>query len=342
MFLGERGRESINLPQNMPTTSLGLTIWSYRIRWQQRRCAPAFPLWESPLDVIDHCAELGCPALQTGVDDWSQELAHQVRARCETAGIALEGQIELPETDDLERFERSLIAGKAAGATIFRAYCSLERRYERFSSRDEWERWRASAVTTLQRVEPILARHGVQLAVENHKDWNAPEQAEVFRRLSSEWIGICLDFGNNLSLLEDPLEVAETLAPWILTTHVKDMGLRTAPDGFLLSEVPLGQGILDLPALVKVCRAANPRIRFLLEMITRDPLRIPCLTEAYGATFADFQDQALQRTMDLARHSDEARVELPHDSDQTDEEALGLEERLIRESLDWWRRKAFS
>jgi 3-oxoisoapionate decarboxylase len=212
----------------------------------------------------------------------------------------------------------------------------LERRYERFASRVEWERWRASAVATLQRVEPILARHGVQLAVENHKDWNAPEQAEVFRRLSSEWIGICLDFGNNLALLEDPVEVAETLAPWILTTHVKDMALRTAPDGFLLSEVPLGKGILDLPALVKICRAANPRVRFLLEMITRDPLPIPCLTERYRATFTDFQDHALQRTMDLARRGEEASVELPYDSDQTDAEALDLEEGLIRESLDWW------
>jgi len=314
---------------------LGLTIWSYRIRWQQRRSAPGFPQWQSPLDVVDHCSTLGSPALQTGIDGWSMELAQEVRNRCEEAGIALEGQIELP--GDLETFERSLLAGKAAGATIFRAYCSLERRYERFTSRADWERWQQDAIVTLHRIEPILARHQVKLAVENHKDWRAAEQAEVFRNLASEWIGICLDFGNNLALLEDPLAVARTLAPWVISTHVKDMDLRSAPNGFLLSEVPMGTGVLDIAALVEICRKANQDIRFFLEMITRDPLPIPCLTDTYRATFAEFTEHDLERTMDLARRGDAAGLDLPYDNGLSDTEALELEDRLIRESLDWWR-----
>jgi len=117
----------------------------------------------------------------------------------------------------------------------------------------------------------------VKLAVENHKDWRSAEQAEVFRNLASEWIGITLkEFGNNLlALLEDPIDVARTLSPWILSTHVEGHGPATAPDGFLLSEVPMGTGVLDIAALVDICRKANPDIRFFLEMIARDPLPIP-------------------------------------------------------------------
>jgi sugar phosphate isomerase/epimerase len=279
--------------------------------------------------VIDHCVNLGSPALQIGVDDWPMDLAAAVRDRCEKTGLELEGQIELP--GDLERFERSLIAGKAAGATIFRCYCLLNRRYEHFATRADWEEWRRGAIATLQRVEPILAKHQVKLAVENHKDWLAAEQAKVFENLSSERIGICLDFGNNLALLEDPLEAARTLSPWILSTHVKDMALRSAPDGFLLSEVPLGQGQLDLPALFQICRTANPKVRFLLEMITRDPLPVPSRTEGYWATFSpEDKEPRLARIQDWIVPG----LDLPQESSLSDAVALELEERLIRECLD--------
>lgn len=316
--------------------AIGLTIWSFRVRWWQRRSAPeaGFPPWNSPLDVVDHCAELGCPSLQTGVDGWDMSLARAVRQRCERLGIALEGQIELP--GDLERFERDLMAGKEAGATIFRCYCLLQRRYEHFSSRAGWERWREESLATLREVEPILAKHRVRLAVENHKDWTAAEQAEVFRHLASEWIGVCLDFGNSLALLEEPVEVARTLSPWILTTHIKDMGLGAMPSGFLLSEVPLGQGILDLAEMFRICQEANPRVRFLLEMITRDPLPVPCFSEAYGATFApDHRDARGHRPGEWIARSQARGMELPCESPLDDAAALALEERLVAESLSY-------
>jgi sugar phosphate isomerase/epimerase len=287
------------------------------------------------VDVVEYAGSLGSASLQIGVDGWEPTLAREVRRRCDSLGMELEGQIELP--GDLERFERDLLAGKEAGASIFRCYCLLQRRYEHFPSRVAWEQWQEAAIATLQRVEPILAKHQVRLAVENHKDWCAAEQAEVFRRLSSEWIGICLDYGNNLALLEDPLATAQTLAPWILTTHVKDMAVRQSPDGFLLSEVPLGRGILDLSALTRICREANPRVRFLLEMITRDPLPIPWLTDSYWATFsADDRDFRRHRAQEWGLRGGATTSDLPHESLLTDAEALRLEERFIRESFRFW------
>ena len=96
----------------------------------------------------------------------------------------------------------------------------------------------------------------------------------------------------------------------------------------------MGAGVLEIAALVEICRKANPDVRFFLEMITRDPLSIPCLTQTYRSTFADFPERDLQLTLDLARRGDGAGLALPYDTG--DPEALALEERLIRESLDWW------
>ncbi len=94
-----------------------------------------------------------------------------------------------------------------------------------------------------------------------------------------------MDFGNNLALLEDPDETIALLAPFAVTTHLKDMAVRRTADGFELSEVPLGQGILPLGRYVAAVRRARPDARLCLEMITRDPLSVPYRTDRYWVAF---------------------------------------------------------
>jgi L-ribulose-5-phosphate 3-epimerase UlaE len=78
------------------------------------------------------------------------------------------------------------------------------------------------------------------------------------------------------------------------------MGVQEYEEGFLLSEVPLGQGFLDLKGIVASLQKANPKIQFNLEMITRDPLKIPCLTERYWATMQDTPAHRLAAAMIMA------------------------------------------
>jgi Sugar phosphate isomerases/epimerases len=107
------------------------------------------------------------------------------------------------------------------------------------------------------------------------------------KRVGSEWVGVCFDFGNNISLCEDPAETLKNLAPLTILTHIKDMGVEPYEDGFLLSEVIFGQGVIDLPHTIATLRAKDPNMLFCLEMITRDPLKVPVLTDKYWATFDD-------------------------------------------------------
>src|SRR5262249_16341903 len=153
----------------------------------------------------------------------------------------------------------------------------------------------AAASDSLKRAAPIVARHDVLLAVENHKDFRVDELAALLKQHRDDHIGICLDTGNSIALLEDPMEVIEALAPRAFTTHFKAMGLEASRDGFLLAEVPFGAGILDLSRAVQVLRKARPNIRFNIEMITRDPLRVPCLAENYWATFPELPGRHLAR-----------------------------------------------
>src|SRR6202007_353381 len=113
--------------------------------------------------------------------------------------------------------------------------------------------------------------------------------------------GANLDLGNNISLLDDPMEVIERLVPYTFSTHFKDMGVEPYSDGFLLSEVRLGDGFLDLPKIARMIQQAHPTTKFSLEMITRDPLKVPCLTDKYWVTFPERNGRYLARTLKLVQ-----------------------------------------
>jgi hypothetical protein len=117
-----------------------------------------------------------------------------------------------------------------------------------------------------------------------------------------------------------------------MACHLKDMGVQEYAEGFLLSEVPLGRGFLDLKQIVAALRAANPQIRLHLEMITRDPLRIPCLIQDYWATLGELPARELAAALSrVRRHASTA--DLPRISGLPETEQLAAEDRNIAESL---------
>jgi sugar phosphate isomerase/epimerase len=118
---------------------------------------------------------------------------------------------------------------------------------------------------------------------------------DLIRSVDSPYLGACVDFGNNVAFLEDPLELTEALAPYAITTHLKDMAVRPYERGFELSEVPLGTGFLPLARMVEVLRKHRPEVPLCLEMITRDPLEVPYLDDGYWATFGHRDEGRIER-----------------------------------------------
>ena len=100
---------------------------------------------------------------------------------------------------------------------------------------------------------------GVVLALENHIDLLADEILDLVTTINSPWLGICLDTGNNLRLFEDPLVVAQRLAPWTRATHIKDIGVRAGDPkefGFWPS-VPIGEGLVDIGTVIGFLKKAR-------------------------------------------------------------------------------------
>ena len=240
-----------------------------------------------PFDLIEHCHAIGLAGVQTNPPSTDPAEITKFRQRLDSYNMHLVCDPRLPKQEsDVAAFETQVKAYKDAGAVMFHA-AMTGRRYEDFDALEPWSQMFERSQKTVALVEPILRKHQMKLAIENHKGWRAAEQVAWLKRLGSEWVGVCLDFGNNISLCEDPMDTARTLAPYVLFAHIKDMAVEEYDDGFLLSEVPMGEGILDLKQIVQLLRQKDPNMIFDLEMITRDPLKIPVYTPKYWATFDD-------------------------------------------------------
>jgi sugar phosphate isomerase/epimerase len=211
---------------------------------------------------------------------------------------------------DTSQFEAVLKGAREVGALCVRAACLGGRRYETFSTLEAWRKFVAESRAAIQRAVPIAEKLGVKFTLENHKDWTAEEFVKLLKEYSSPNLGVCLDTGNNISLLDDPMELVEALAPYAFSTHLKDMAVAPYKEGFLLSEVPFGDGFLDMKRIIATIRAKQPGTRFTLEMITRNPLKVPVFTDKYWETFPDRSGRHLVRAVRMVE-ANKPRKPLP-------------------------------
>lgn len=330
------GAMALSLPFNalLPAGKrMGVVVHSYASRWNSKVVSQQYPGFADAADLLIHCHDIGASGIQVGVKDWTDASSKKLRQKREQLGLYIEGSIGVPfKQDQVAQFEKEVSTAKEAGVQILRTVCSTGRRYEIYHSRQAFDEAHKMAMDSMRLAEPILKKYQMKLAVENHKDWRAPELADMMKQISSEWIGVTLDFGNSIALMEDPMDVVRTLAPYHFTTHVKDMAVDEYANGILLSEVPLGKGILDLKEMVSICEKANPKSTFNLEMITRDPLEIPCLTEDYWQTFVSVPGNDLASTLRMTR-SHKFQGGLPRVSQMTPEDRLAIEEKNIVDCL---------
>lgn len=329
LMLGSNAAVAADTP--LRRLGLGIVIHSYGIRRSRNQAGD----FADPRVFLEYCRQLGAAGIQTSLGVMDHASAEGFRVSAESAEMYVEGIIGLPKDEaDTERFADELNTAAACGAKVVRTVMLSGRRYETFADAESFRRFAKESFHRLELAKPVVERLEIQLAVENHKDWRVEEMLDILRRIDCPFVGVCLDTGNSIALLEEPHEVVDAYAPLAFTTHFKDMALKECEDGFLLSEVPLGTGYLDLARIVRSVRAKKPDIRLNLEMITRDPLRVPCLDEKYWATFSELPARRLAEAMRRVRRNATDGA-LPQVSDKNPDEALGFEDRNVRDSLEF-------
>lgn len=263
---------------------LGIATTSYMTVWRPH----------DTMEFLGHCHDLGADGIQSAINGDPAKL----RSQAEKWGMYVEAMVPMPKGSDTSEFEQAVKTAQEAGAVALRAACLGTRRYETFKTLDAWKEHVAESYKSIEAARPVLDRYKIPLGLENHKDWTTEELVGLMKKYSNEYFGVCLDFGNNLALLDpDPMGTIEQLAPYTVCTHLKDMSVESAEHGFLLSEVVLGTGYLDLPRALSLIGRARPNVKLSLKMITRDPLNVPCLDDPYWVTFPDRSGLYLARTL---------------------------------------------
>ena len=261
---------------------MGGTSTTFTVRTSQLRAAG------KQFDQLEHCHSLGMGGVEVAPPSFEAADIKVFRGKLESYGMYLSANgLRLPnEKTDLPAFEKIVQGYAEAGAKASRCP-QTQRRYEQYKTLDDFKKDFARCKRQVELAEPVARKYRLKIGIENHKGQRFGEFVDWIKGVSSEWVGICFDVGNNYSLCDDPMEWLPAIAPLAVNVHIKDMALGEYPDGFLLAEVPLGQGIMDMAKIVNTIRGLHPEMTFGLEMITRDPLQIPVYTEQYWATFQD-------------------------------------------------------
>lgn len=136
--------------------------------------------------------------------------------------------------------------------------------------------------------------YDIVLAYENHIDYTSDEISFLIEKVDSESLKVNFDTGNALRMFEDPAEASKKLAAYTVATHIKDLspirynkfyGTRGTPkDWFFWASVPVGDGIIDIPAIAEVLHDSGYEGVYAVE--------IDCLKEGYES-----EDEAVEKSI---------------------------------------------
>ena len=284
-------------------TGLGIVMYDCNLRrkWMKQQ-DPSVNLFD-PMTFVSHCKSLGAGGAQVALGALPQRDCDKLRQFADEHGLFIETIVSPPkDQDDFPRFDAEMKAARDAGAKAARTVIIPGRRYEYFKTYADFQVAAKLGHAMVERALPIVEKYEVPLAIENHKDERIDDRVALLERINSPMVGACVDTGNSFSLLDDVYGSIEALAPFACSVHFKDQSLSEYDNGFLLGDIPLGQGSFDLQRIVKIIRTAKPDLQFSLEVITRDALKVPCLTEEYWRSVTEPTGSDLARTLQFVRH----------------------------------------
>ncbi|NLT72575.1 MAG: sugar phosphate isomerase/epimerase [Chloroflexi bacterium] len=159
----------------------------------------------------------------------------------------------------------------------------------------------ASMIDVLRTVRDEALELGVKIAVENHAgDFPAPELKALVEEAGPEFVGVCLDSGGSLQFAaESPFVTLEYLAPYIVTSHIRDAVVWTQPKGCAIQHVSMGEGTIGIDEWTRLFVEKCPTATYCLENLTgMPPMMLDYLDPAF---WADYPKTLAKDFVDLLR-----------------------------------------
>jgi sugar phosphate isomerase/epimerase len=166
-----------------------------------------------------------------------------------------------------EQVSRALKASQIFGATCMRCILGGD------SERPQIEMHIDNMVKAVRPLRSRILDSGVKLAVENHGgDLQAREMKMMVEAVGPDVMGVCLDSGNPVWMLEDPHMTLEMLIPYAETSHVRDSAVWKVPEGIAVRWVNMGDGNVDIDGWVRKFIQAKPGLPIIFEnLVSANP-----------------------------------------------------------------------
>jgi sugar phosphate isomerase/epimerase len=247
---------------------------AYSLRWQD---------WNA-FQMLEYCAQLGLENVQFSerafLASFDDGYLRALRRRADELGISLEigilsfdrySGLFTPEHGTAEQQLSDMIrAARILGSRLVR--CVLGNQADRLGP-IPYEKHVEEGLRVLRAVSSLARDLEITLAVENHGgvDFLARELKAFVEEAGTDYVGVCLDTGNPAAAGEDPVLAADVLAPYVVTTHVRDSRVWAVPDGAMVEWVPVGQGDVDLSRILAILSERAPDAPINFEIITGVP-----------------------------------------------------------------------
>ena len=141
------------------------------------------------------------------------------------------------------------------------------------TERPEIDKHIDSMVGAMRGMRQRILDSGIKLAVENHGgDLQAREMKALIEAAGRDILGVCLDSGNPVWMLEDPHMTLEMLAPYAETSHIRDSAVWRVPEGIAVRWVNMGDGNVDIDGWIKKFITLRPGLPLIFEnLVSRQP-----------------------------------------------------------------------
>jgi len=315
---------------NRGSVRLGVDIFSLRS-----------PNW-TPFQCLDYCAGLKVQVVHFSEVRFlgSLDEAHLRRVREHARNLHIDVEIgmrsicpssklfDAAQGRAEDQLERMIKAAQIIGSPIVRAVMgSLEDRTGPVPLDAHIE----NTVRVLRAVRSQAADAGIKIAIENHAgDMQARELRGLIEEAGKDFVGACLDSGNPLRTLEDPHLTLETLAPYVLTTHMRDGSIWRVPEGIAVQWVRLGEGTVNFAKYARRFLELCPGRPFTLETIVGAPRIFPIFSPKFWEGYKKVPAWEFARFMALAEGVSPRPAFVPVPKESNSESARADSEASLR------------